>query len=120
MDSFVESVLSAENMYCISVSFKKAPLSIRQTFAFSVEEQKSFLSELWQSEKITGGVVVSTCNRSEIYVTGEKDALEAVENMLVRQKSISKESIKTYCLYYSGTPSFPCCLWSGLHGAWRG
>ena len=31
------------NMYCISVSFKKTPVSIRQQFAFSAEEQKSFL-----------------------------------------------------------------------------
>ena len=28
------------NMYCISVSFKKTPVSIRQQFAFSAEEQK--------------------------------------------------------------------------------
>lgn len=89
-------------MFCISVSFKKTPLSIRQKFAFSAEEQKRFLSGLWNAGKITGGVVVSTCNRSEIYVTGEKAAFEAVENALVLQKGIEKESIKTYCLYYTG------------------
>lgn len=89
-------------MFCISVSFKKTPLSIRQKFAFSAEEQKRLLSGLWNAKKITGGVVVSTCNRSEIYVTGEKKALKAVENALAQQKEIDKESIKNYCLYYSG------------------
>lgn len=92
----------SETMFCISISFKKTPVSIRQQFAFSKEEQKRFLSFLWNSGGITGGVVLSTCNRSEIYVTGRKGALEAVENALSRLKDIDKEQIKTYCLFYSG------------------
>lgn len=89
-------------MFCISVSFKKTPISIRQQFAFSAEEQKRFLSDLWNAKRITGGVVLSTCNRSEIYVAGSKDAIEAVEDALAESKVIEKEQIKTYCLYYSG------------------
>lgn len=90
------------NMYCISVSFKKTPVSIRQQFAFSAEEQKRFLSGLQAAGRITGGVVLSTCNRSEIYVSGGKDALEAVEDALASWKAVEKEQIKTYCLYYGG------------------
>lgn len=89
-------------MFCISVSFKKTPLSIRQKFSFSEEEQRFFLQGLMKEKKITGGVIVSTCNRSEIYVTGTKEALEAVESALSVQKGIEKETIKIYCLYYKG------------------
>lgn len=89
-------------MFCISVSFKKTPLEIRQQFAFSKEEEITFLSNLLKEGKITGGVVISTCNRSELYFTGESCRMEQVENVLSKQKGISKEDIKKYCLYYQG------------------
>lgn len=92
-------------MFCISVSFKKTPLEIRQQFAFSEEEQIAFLSYLIKEEMITGGVIVSTCNRSEIYFTQNTSSctkLGLIEETLSRQKQISKEHIRKYCLYYQG------------------
>ena len=89
-------------MFCISVSFKKSLLSIRQKFAFLPEEQKQFLSFLRGQKEVCGGVVLCTCNRSEIYVTGGKKALEAVEEGLFLQKGVDRECIKTECFYYSG------------------
>ena len=94
-------------MFCISVSFKKSPLPIRQKFAFLPEEQRQFLSFLREQKAVSGGVVLSTCNRSEIYVTGGKEALEAVEKGLFVQKGIDRERIKPVC-------------WAGSHGSWRG
>lgn len=87
-------------MFCISVSYKKAPLSIRQQFAFSATEQLELLNALCGKGEITGGVVLSTCNRSEIYVTGGGHAFETVEAALETQKGIDREQIKTCCLYY--------------------
>jgi glutamyl-tRNA reductase len=87
-------------MYCISVSFKKTPLEIRQQFALSKEEQIAFLYGLMEQEKITGGVVVSTCNRSEIYFTAKESCREEIEEALSQNRQIDKESIKKYCLYY--------------------
>lgn len=87
-------------MFCISVSYKKAPLPIRQHFAFSQEEQKRFLSELKEKKVISGGVIVSTCNRSEIYFTGAKKS--GVAELLAFYKEIEKGDIKKYCLYYQG------------------
>ncbi|MGN0306733.1 MAG: glutamyl-tRNA reductase [Lachnospiraceae bacterium] len=85
-------------MFCISVSYKKTPLSIRQQFVFSEAEQEQFLFELLDKRKITGGVIVSTCNRSEIYFTAEE--VNQVEELLHSFKGIAKEHIRKYCLYY--------------------
>lgn len=87
-------------MFCISVSFKKTPLPIRQQFAFLEKEQNEFLCELTEKSVISGGVIVSTCNRSEIYFTGETVA--EVEKALSSFKGIKKENIRKYCLYYHG------------------
>ena len=89
-------------MFCISVSFKKTPLQIRQQFAFSKEEHRSFLSGLVEKKGMTGGVIVSTCNRSEIYFTGGQGKMDEVEEFLSSFKQINKENIKKYCLYYQG------------------
>lgn len=89
-------------MFCISVSFKKTPLEIRQQFAFSEEEQIAFLSYLTKKQFIAGGIIVSTCNRSELYFTGEPLQIEQIENALAECRQIPKEYIKKYCLYYYG------------------
>lgn len=89
-------------MFCISVSFKKTPLSIREQFSFLEEEKKIFLSELTEKKIITGGVLVTTCNRSELYFTGESCRMEEIECLLSSLKKINRENIKKYCLYYQG------------------
>lgn len=47
-------------MFCISVSYRKTPLAVREKFSFSREEQKIFLKKLLDENYITGGVIVST------------------------------------------------------------
>ncbi len=89
-------------MFCISVSYKKTPLEIRQRFAFTSEEQTAFLAGLVKKGKITGGVIVSTCNRSEFYFTGTSCIIEEMEEALSDWKEISGEEIRNYCLHYQG------------------
>lgn len=89
-------------MFCISVSFKKTPANVRQRFAFSKEEAKVFLDKLIKEQWITGGVIVSTCNRSECYFTGSRAYLSKIENWFAGYKKIDREWMKQYCLYYSG------------------
>ncbi len=89
-------------MYCISISFKKTPLDIREKFAFQNKEQILFLSSLKNENIIKGGVLVSTCNRSELYFTESKNGFEQIEKSLSEAKNIPGEIIKKYCLYYEG------------------
>ena len=89
-------------MYCISISYKKTPLSIREKFAFSKEEQVEFLSELIHQDQIEGGVILSTCNRSELYFIEKPATLDSIECMLAKRKQLDVENIKKYCLFYQG------------------
>ena len=60
-------------MNIISVSFKSAPIDIRAKFAFTKEEQEAFYREIKNSMSfISQCVIISTCNRCEIYFDGEK------------------------------------------------
>ena len=51
----------------LSISHKTAPLAIRELFAFTQEQQTELLGALCSEAKAAESVVISTCNRTEIY-----------------------------------------------------
>ncbi|MEE1312652.1 MAG: glutamyl-tRNA reductase [Lachnospiraceae bacterium] len=59
----------------ISVSYKSAPIAIREKFAFCKEAQRELMEQLVRTEEIEECILVSTCNRTELYCYGndEKD-----------------------------------------------
>ncbi len=89
-------------MYCISISHKTTPLIIRQHFSFSAEEQVEFEKRVLQNNGITGCVVISTCNRSEIYFNGDKSAIQIIEGELAGYKQLDPDLIKKYLNRYAG------------------
>ncbi len=89
-------------MFCISVSHKTTPLNIREQFNFNESEQAVFLPHLIKSGIVGGCVILSTCNRSEMYFTGQQDSVEYVESVIAEHKNIEDIDIKKHYLIYSG------------------
>lgn len=88
-------------MYCISISNKTTPVSIRQLFSFSEEEQIEFEKQILMNEQILGCVIVSTCNRSEIYFSGDKTSIDIIQKEVSRYKQIDQREILKYFHVYS-------------------
>jgi glutamyl-tRNA reductase len=57
------------NIVVVGLSHKTATVEIREKLAFSPTQMEKPLSALVSLEGITEGIIVSTCNRVEIYVT---------------------------------------------------
>ncbi len=89
-------------MYCISVSHKKAPVNIREQFALGEEEKKAFIRRLKENKEISGCVVLCTCNRSEIYITGTKRAIRELQKEVAAFKDLSLKELLKYLNQYSG------------------
>lgn len=91
-------------MNCIGVNYKKVPLEIRQRYAFSEEEQREFHKRLRENCGCAGSVIVSTCNRSELYFCGEEsDTLIArAETELAAFKGMEKQEMLGQIYVYSG------------------
>ncbi|WP_235839088.1 glutamyl-tRNA reductase [Clostridium sp. Marseille-P2415] len=89
-------------MYCMSVSHKKAPVNIREQFSFGAEEKTEFIKRISRKEAVTGVVVLCTCNRSEIYVSGEKNAIRELQQEVADFKQIRLEKLLKYLNIYSG------------------
>lgn len=97
-------------MYCIGVSFKKTSAEVRERFAFSEETRANFLHQVSAIKNIGGCVVLSTCNRSEIYFTDSEDGLvedkESVMEQMMRLwiafLGIDEQLLKKEGLFFSG------------------
>lgn len=55
----------------LGISHKTAPVDIREQVALSVEEQDDVLKLFIADEHTSGAMVLSTCNRTEIYLSSE-------------------------------------------------
>lgn len=83
-------------MYCISISFKTAPVEVREKFAFLKEEAVEFSSLAISNSAIRECMVLSTCNRTEVYFTGTKNAVEEMELLLSQYKELEREQAIRY------------------------
>jgi len=51
----------------VGLSHKTAPVEIREKLTFSVQEQGKILRQLISCKNVAEGVILSTCNRTEVY-----------------------------------------------------
>jgi glutamyl-tRNA reductase len=92
----------------ISISHKIAPLEIRELFAFSKEQQSHIRKAMIEETFIDECVVLSTCNRTEIYTYTSPDhsireIYGAMQKILLAEASAEdKENINDYILFYHG------------------
>ncbi len=89
-------------MDCISINYKKVPLDIREKYAFSAKEQTAFAGFLKGKYGIDCVVIVSTCNRSELYFCSDGDTSGRMEHALAEYKNIPREDILNHIYSYQG------------------
>ena len=89
-------------MFCISINHKNTPADVRERFAFTTKGQRQFTERL--KAAVGGCVVLSTCNRMEIYFT---DKYEQVEMLLANDRDVPVSLIRKYSMNYEG---FQCML----------
>lgn len=58
------------HIVAVGLTHRTAPVEIREQFALSSDEQAALLAALLADEAAKEAVVISTCNRTEVYATG--------------------------------------------------
>ncbi|MBF0587996.1 MAG: glutamyl-tRNA reductase [Magnetococcales bacterium] len=66
----------------LGLSHKTAPVALRERFSFSAAELTQRLPELLAKECIAEAVILSTCNRVEIYLATQQDDIAIAETAL--------------------------------------
>ena len=74
-------------LLAIGISFRTADVSVREKFAFPETDIAPVLKELTNSvQGLTESIILSTCNRTEIYCSIEKTARENLVHWLLRNR----------------------------------
>ncbi len=87
-------------MYCISISYKKADIEIRRKVKFSDEECVKMSKDLIKDKTVSQCVVLSTCNRTEIYFCGENKSEKTVLRKIAESADISEEILSKYAMHF--------------------
>lgn len=82
----------------LSVNYRTAPVEIREKLAFSDEHLSETILELNQEKSILENVIVSTCNRTELYVVADQlhTGRYYVKRFLANQFSLELDYVKKY------------------------
>ena len=67
----------------VSLSFKNTPLNVRELFSFSEDGCKILLHTLREKFDINEALILSTCNRTEVYYSSPIDLNEQIIDFLV-------------------------------------
>ncbi|MGN8630426.1 glutamyl-tRNA reductase [Blautia sp. HCP3S3_G3] len=80
----------------IGVDHSRAPLDIRALFAFSKKNAGEAMEKLKEQKGILGCIILSTCNRLEIWVSTEDDAEISLYDSLCRMKGVAEQGYEQY------------------------
>lgn len=80
----------------VSISYKNAPLNIREQIALNEDECKALMLKLQETFGIVESIVLSTCNRTEVYYMTQGESTADVVKLLAAQKAIPSEEILPY------------------------
>lgn len=102
------STTTESPLLLVGWDFHQTPIDLRERLAFSPEKVREALSLMRKEGLLSEGVIISTCNRSEIYgITGAalvgKDPIEAVTEFVANYHGIPRTEVNGFGYHFSGT-----------------
>lgn len=83
----------------VSLSHKDAPVEVREAVAFDEALSKRLLEMIGDYADISEGLVISTCNRTEVYYSSDFDQYETIIKLIGIAKGIG--DVSKYKRYFS-------------------
>ena len=89
------------SLLSLGINHQTAPVDIREKVAFAPEQMGRALVELQEFATINESVIVSTCNRTEIYCDTSSESGEAISHWLCDYHGMSSEALSPYIYQYN-------------------
>ncbi|MFI8418369.1 glutamyl-tRNA reductase [Serratia sp. NPDC078593] len=91
-------------LLALGINHKTAPVSLREKVTFSPELITQALNSLLQQPLVQGGVVLSTCNRTELYLSVEQQEHlhEQLVNWLCEYHKLRPEEVSKSLYWHHG------------------
>lgn len=87
----------------IGIDYSRASVDIRSQFSFTKKNAAEALEHLKQEPGILGGVLLSTCNRMELWASTKEDWQGSLYEFLCREKEKEPEAFRRYFIERKGT-----------------
>ncbi len=78
-------------LICVGLSYKTAPVEVRERFALSQQQQTVLLGQVANLPDITELIILSTCNRTELYAFGNEGAAQVLYHLLGASGSLADD-----------------------------
>jgi glutamyl-tRNA reductase len=91
------------NILVVGVNYKQTPLEIREKLNFTVAEQKTALGELIKLDGVNECILLSTCNRTEVYIYSFDPHFDSskIEKRICEIKGLELYDLKKFFYIYS-------------------
>ena len=88
----------------VGLSHKSAPVEIREKVAFASDCLHEALRSVRDVDGVHEGVIVSTCNRVEIYAAGRKreDGIEGLCRFMAQYHGVEEEKLRPHLYVFAG------------------
>jgi glutamyl-tRNA reductase len=88
-------------LFALGLNHTTAPVKIREQVNFTPDRLKQALPDIIERELAQEVVIISTCNRTELYCVLECDTTQAIINWLSHFHNIAVQSLQDYLYTYS-------------------
>lgn len=88
-------------IFALGINHKTAPVALREQVAFAPEQLSDALLDLAAKTAVTDAVIVSTCNRTELYFNGSSEQSEQVIAWLAEFHRVNRQELASH-LYLHG------------------
>lgn len=89
----------------VGIDYEKADLEIRELFSFQNHAAMQAMEQIKDDFQVGGAVLLSTCNRTELYISVEEEENE-VFPMLCKVKNVNPREYREYAIERSGKDAY--------------
>jgi len=92
------------SLIAVGTNHRYSPIELREKISFSKKRLQDALDFLKETEALKGAIILSTCNRVEIYASTDtpETGIEEVRNFLSRFYEIDRQELYPYLYIYRG------------------
>jgi glutamyl-tRNA reductase len=84
----------------LGINHRTAPVEVRGQVTFPPESLPRALGELTALDGVREAAILSTCNRTELYISQESEIVEAVPDWLCHFHQLDRGSLQPHCYTY--------------------
>jgi glutamyl-tRNA reductase len=88
-------------IFIYGVNHLSAPVAFRERIAFEETSLSTALQDLVACDAINEALILSTCNRTELYVVGEAHSDRQLQEWLVRHHTIDQGALLQHCYMHT-------------------